>query len=267
MSDKSRELETAIQAAVEAGKIIEKYFETDILREMKDDDSIVTHADKDAEDAIKKIITATFPGHSILGEETGLTENGSEYKWYIDPIDGTRNFSNGIPFFAVSIALLKNDEPLIGVVYNPTLHSLFYAEKGKGAFWNHQKMSVSKDDKNRCIVTISSGRKKEDIALRRALMHDLPGKISSVRDFGCSALDLAYVARGNMEVVSHLGLNTYDFAAGVLLVEEAGGMVTDLEGKPWKFPGCYYIASNGVFHQTIVDEIKSQKTKLGIQSQ
>jgi myo-inositol-1(or 4)-monophosphatase len=262
MEKKSKELEVAIKAALAGGKILEQYFETEILREIKEDDSIVTHVDKETEGLVKKILLDAFPEHSILGEETGLTKNGQEYTWYIDPIDGTRNFSNGIPLFAVSIALVYGGEVILGVVYNPTTDSLFYAEKGKGAYWNHQKMSVSKDDSNRCIITVTSGRKAPDLKLRRDLMHDLPlGTVSAVRDFGCSALDLSYIARGNMEAAIQLGLKPYDFAAGIILVQEAGGMVTTLDGGEWKFPDNYFIASNGVFPDLLIGEIKKQREK------
>src|SRR3989344_4218348 len=110
MEKKSKELSVAIKAALEAGKILEKYFETEILKELKEDKSIVTLADKESEEIIKKIILDTFPTHSILGEETGLTGGGGEYIWHIDPVDGTRNFANGIPLFALSIALIHNNE-------------------------------------------------------------------------------------------------------------------------------------------------------------
>ena len=172
MEDKSLELETAIKAALEAGKVLEKYFETEILRETKDDDSIVTQADKECEEIIKKIISGRFPKHSILGEETGMTENGSDCVWHIDPIDGTRNFANGIPLFAISIALVCGKDLKVGVIHNPNLNALFYAEKDKGAYWNHNKMHVSKDDAKHGIVTITSGRKENDLKIRRNLMSD-----------------------------------------------------------------------------------------------
>ena len=174
MKNKSRELEVAIKAALQAGKILEKYFEGEILRETKEDKSIVTRADRESEDVIKKLISETYPDHSIWGEETGLTENGNEYKWHIDPLDGTRNFANGIPFFAVSIALQHEGEIIVGVVYNPAMKALFYAEKGKGAYWNKKRIFVSQEDEDKCIATVSSGRKIEDLKLRRGLMHDLP---------------------------------------------------------------------------------------------
>ena len=150
----------AIKAAMEAGKILEKYFETEILKEFKEDTSIVTEADRESEGVIKKIISENFPDHSILGEETGMTKNTGANTWCVDPVDGTRNFANGIPFFAISIALLDEHEPMVGVVYNPASKSLFYAEKGKGAYLNDKKIHVSQDPANKALVTVSSGRKR-----------------------------------------------------------------------------------------------------------
>ncbi len=267
MKNKSKELEIAIMAALEAGKIVEKYFETEILKELKEDSSPVTLADRESEAIIKKIILENFPDHSILGEETGMTENKSEYTWHVDPIDGTRNFSNGIPLFAVSIALALKDKVIIGVVYNPATHSLFYAEDGKGAYLNDKKIFVSKDDKDHAMVTISTSKDKADQKLCRELLHDLPGGrvIRSVRDIGCAALDLAYVSRGGFEANIQLGLFTYDFSAGILLVKEAGGKITRLDGSPWVFPENKFIASNGVFHDLLVEEVRRQKEKLNIQ--
>ena len=261
-SGKSKELEVAIKAALEAGKVLEKYFETEVLKEFKEDKSIVTLADREAEDVIKKIIFSSFPEHSILGEETGMTKKLSDYTWHIDPLDGTTNFSNGIPIFATSLALEHKGVVIIGVIYNPTTDNLFYAEKGKGAYFNNKKISVSKDDQNHCIVTAASGKQKNDKDLKRNLFHYLPEKIRSVRELGSTALELAYVARGGTEANIQIGLSTYDFAAGALLVLEAGGIITKLDGSEWKFPDNYFIASNGIFHELLVEEIKNQKEKL-----
>jgi len=148
MENKSHELEVAILAAKEAGKVLEKYFDTEILKEYKEDDTPVTKADREAEDVIKKIIYDNFPEHSIIGEETGHTKKQESYTWHIDPLDGTRNFANGIPFFGVSIALAKDSDLIVGVVYNPVTQSLFYAEKNKGAYLNDKKIFVSKEPLN-----------------------------------------------------------------------------------------------------------------------
>ncbi len=266
MENKSKELQVAIKAALEAGKILEGYFETEIMKSVKEDKSLVTLADKESEEIIKKIIFEAFPDHSILGEETGMNGNKGEYVWHVDPVDGTRNFANGIPIFAVSIALVYRDEVIVGVVYNPATKSLFYAEKNKGAFLNDKKISVSKDDKDHAIFTVSPSKGDSDRKLKRELLHYFPKNVvQSVRDLGCTALELSYVARGGLEVNAQLGLNTYDFAAGTLLVQEAGGVITNLDGSPWAFPNNQLIASNGVFHDLLVAEVKRQKEKLGIQ--
>src|SRR3989344_5890018 len=269
MENKSKELEVAIKAAMEAGKILEKYFETEILKEFKEDASIVTAADRESEEVIKKIISENFPDHSILGEETGMTKNTGANTWCVDPVDGTRNFANGIPFFAISIALLDEHEPMVGVVYNPASKSLFYAEKGKGAYLNDKKIHVSQDGVERSMITLNRSKNADDEKLFRELMHDLPmGRtVASVRDFGCTALDISYVAQGAMEAVISLGLHTYDFAGGLLLALEAGGKITTLEGKEWKFPDNHFIISNGVFHDVLIDAVKKQKEKLNIISQ
>ncbi len=270
MKNKSKELEVAIKAALKAGKFLEKYFETEILKNFKEDKSIVTLADKESEDIIKKIISGAFPTHSILGEETGLTKRESEYVWHVDPIDGTRNFANGIPLFAVSIALVRENNVIVGVVYNPATGSLFYAEKGKGAYLNDprhggasKKIFISKDDKDHAIVTMSPSQKDSDKKLIREMYYYFPRNvIRTVRDLGCVALELAYVARGGIEANINIGLYTYDFVAGTLLVQEAGGKITGLDGKPWIFPENYFIASNGVFHDLLVKEVGIQQARL-----
>ena len=264
MENKSKELEVAIKAALEAGKVLEKYFETEILKEFKEDSSIVTLADRESEEVIKKIISDTFPSHSILGEETGMTGVGSEYVWHVDPVDGTRNFANGIPLFAVSIALALENQVIVGVIYNPATSSLFYAEKGKGAYLNDAKIFVSKDAPDHAIVTVSPGKQAIEKELLLELYHDLPKVIRSTRNLGCTAIELAYIARGGLDGYIQLGLNTYDFAAGVLLVEEAGGKLTKLDGSPWNFPENHFVASNGIFHDKLVNEVQRQVEKLKV---
>jgi myo-inositol-1(or 4)-monophosphatase len=200
MENKSPELEVAIKAALEAGKIVQKYFETEVLKEYKEDTSIVTKADQESEEVIKKIILDNFPNHSILGEETGMTENKSDYIWYVDPVDGTRNFANGIPVYAVSICLAYKGDFLVGVIHNPSLNYLLYAEKDKGAYWNNTRIFVSKDDAKHAIVTVSSGRTEPNVTLKKNLLRYLPGgAVSTVRDFACTSMDLVFVAKGSTE--------------------------------------------------------------------
>ncbi len=264
MENKSKELEVAMQAALEAGKIVEKHFETELIHEVKDDKSIVTIADKESEEIIKKIILTAFPQHSILGEETGLTQNGNDYVWHIDPIDGTRNFANGIPLFSVSIALENKGEIVIGVIYNPATKTIFYAEKGKGAYCNGSRIFVSKNDESHSIITASGNKSKEDKKFLLDFYYHIQQGAIKMRYFGCTALDLAYVAKGSTEATIQLGWSTYDYAAGTILVQEAGGVITTFNGEKWKFPDAYFIASNGVFHDLLISEVQKQKAKLNL---
>lgn len=266
MQNKSKELEVAIAAALEAGKILDKHQDTEIERGVKEDKSMVTLADSEAEEVIKRIISENFPEHSVIGEETDAIKGTGSYTWYVDPVDGSRNFAHKIPFFAVSIALLHDKEIIVGVVYNPSTNSLFYAEKGKGAYLNDKKISVSKADRDKCIVTVAVGRGSSQL-LRRNLLHDLPENVvSSVRDFGCTALDLAFVARGSTEADVKIGFKIYDAASGILLITEAGGVVTGINGEKWELSDeGSFIASNGVFHNLLVEEVRKQKAKLNIE--
>jgi myo-inositol-1(or 4)-monophosphatase len=259
MENKSKELEVAIEAALAAGKILEKYFETEILKEYKEDLSVVTRADTDSEEIIREIITRNFPDHAMLGEEGGLTGE-SEYRWHIDPVDATKNFANGLPIFAVSIALEYKGEVIVGVIHNPALRTLFYAQKDKGAYLNDKKIYVSKDDEKTAIVTVAHSQENKELG--RNLYFSLPDKVRSIRNLGCTAMELAYIACGTFEARYQLGFSTYDFAAGSLLVKEAGGKITTLDGGEWKFPENRFIASNGVFHDTLVQEVQKQIKKL-----
>jgi myo-inositol-1(or 4)-monophosphatase len=257
MENQSQELKVAIESAQKAGAILKDYFEGDIGKELKDDSTFVTVADRESEEIIKNIITQHFPTHSILGEETGLTENDNENVWHVDPVDGTFNFANGIPIFGVSIALERKGEVVVGVVYNPATGSLFYAEKGKGAWLNNKKITVSKEGKETGMLTSGFSKDEKARKLKDAIRTIFPAHfIKTTRNLGCMALELSFLARGGTEVCVQYGLKTYDFAAGTLLVQEAGGVITRLDGSEWKFPDNYFVASNGVFHNELIAEIK-----------
>jgi myo-inositol-1(or 4)-monophosphatase len=258
MENKSKELEIAIKAARQAGKLLFDYFHgEEDNREVKDDSSIVTVADKQSEEMIKKIILGEFPDHCILGEESGMTDNDSDFVWHVDPVDGTRNFANGIPIFAVSIALEKAGEIILGVVYNPVTNRMFYGEKGNGVWLNGRQVFVSNQDDSQGMLTICAGREKGDLELKFELLHKGSEFVRSVRSFGCAALEFAYLASGGTEALILLGLNTYDFAAGIFLVQEAGGKVTNMDGSNWVFPGNRFLASNGVFHENLLKNINN----------
>lgn len=244
-------LSTATRAAQKAGDILLRYFETSVRREVKADKSFVTAADTEAEAAIIAEIKKSFPDHGILGEESGEERSASAFQWVIDPLDGTANFVNGIPLFAVSIAALRGGIPVAGVVYQPVGNSLYTAEKGKGTFWNGKRVQVSNGDREHAVITFDPGKKQKDKL--NALFGSAERFVKSKRYLGCAALSLAYVARGGTEGVFFLGLNKWDYAAGVLLVHEAGGKITDFDGIPWVFgSNDFFIASNGVVHDDLL---------------
>jgi len=249
-------LNTAISAARKAGAIALRYFETAVVREVKEDKSFVTAADREAEAAIVAEIKEHFPTHGIIGEESGETKTDSEYAWVIDPLDGTANFVNGIPLFSVSIVVLKSGAPIAGVVYQPVGDSLYAAEKGKGTTWRGKKVRVSDGDTEHAMISFGPGKKEKEKLNR--LFRATERFVKSKRYLGSCALELAYLARGGTEGFICLGLNKWDYGAGILLVEEAGGIITDFQGNPWVFgSGSHFIASNGVVHDALLALVKT----------
>ena len=251
---RSRELEVAITAVKAGGFILKEYFETPLHGEQKIDKSFVTKADKESEAAICAVLTAAFPNISILGEECGVIEGGGKDRWVIDPLDGTANFMNAIPIFCVSLALVQGR--VAAAIYNPVTDSLFVAEKGEGAFWNDAPIHVSDDTKKNVIITFGKSSKKEDGEQVNALFVAMQRAGFRVRYLGSAALELAYLARGGTDGYVNLGTSLWDYAAGALLVEEAGGTITRLGGGTWSLGDRYFVASNGKIHDTLVAETK-----------
>lgn len=262
----------AKSAAKKAGDITLRYFETSMAREVKEDKSFVTAADREAETAIIAEIKKSFPAHGIIGEESGEKKSASKYQWVIDPLDGTANFVNGIPLFSVSIAVLKNGSPVVAVVYQSVGDSLYAAEKGKGTIWTPsgghdsarrkgKPARVSDGGAEHAMISFGPGKKEKrrlNLLFSRAEQF-----VKAKRYFGSCALELAYLARGGTEGFVCLGLNKWDYAAGVLLVEEAGGKITDFHGKSWRFGASdYFIASNGVVHDALLAFVKTASLPL-----
>lgn len=249
-------LDTAIKAAQRGGEILAKYFEQPILeREEKDDKSFVTKADTGAEAAIVNILKKEFPDHGFVGEEGADERTDAEYCWVIDPLDGTRNFVNGIPIFAISIALVRAGTVVAAVVHNPVTRSLYAAERGKGATYNGAPAHVSAQVATAGVVTFGPGQKEKDKL--NALLTNAETYFKSKRYLGCTALELSYVARGGTEAYVCIGLKQWDYAAGALLVQEAGGTITDFDGKPCTIDQNYFIASNGVAHGAALSLVQS----------
>ena len=250
-------LDTAIEAAKEAGEILKEYFETSLEKRLKDDNSIVTVADEKAEARIIEILKRAYPDHGFLGEEFGEQNSQAEYVWVIDPLDGTNNFVNGIPIFGASIGLVKNNTPILGVIYNPVTNSMFWAQQGKGAFWNGNRIHVSEQEADTAMITIGTSSKPKDKKLVRDYFTRSAQYVKSVRYLGSAVLELAYLARGGTEGFISVGTKKWDYAAGTLLVLEAGGTITDFHGDPWDLNKNYFIASNGIAHEQLLALIKS----------
>lgn len=257
-------LAIAIDAARAGGEITKNYFHTSLLNvELKNDESIVTEADKRSEEVIVEIIKEAFPDHGILGEEGADYQLSSPYRWHIDPLDGTANFATGVmPEFVVSIALAHEDEIIVAVVYQPLLDQLFFAVAGQGAFFNqgassnNEPMRVSEEDKERVVVCVARGRVSEDLRYFQELLTPLARRFRHFRILGATALEMAYVASGTFAGFIGLGGHTWDYAAGALLIQEAGGVITSLKGDLWDINESRFVASNGVIHDRLLEEIE-----------
>lgn len=229
-------------------------------KDTKGKNNILTEIDTQCEEIILSIIRDSFPGHDILAEESGKNlENNSDYVWLIDPLDGTMNYSHGYPFFSVSIALEHKGQTLCGLVYDPFKNEMFSAERGKGAFLNDSKIFVSAVQLLELSLVVSGTfHHPESEIMDRFLkiLKELSLKAQGVRRDGSAALDLCYVACGRYESFWEFGLNAWDMAAGSLILEEAGGKVTDLKGGQFSNYNGQLVASNGLIHGEMIELLK-----------
>lgn len=221
---------------------------------------LVTETDKKAEQVIIDDILAKFPNHNILAEETGETTSNSEYLWVIDPLDGTTNFVHGLSPYCVSIALLKNDKPLLSVISELPSENLFWAIKGHGAFCNGDKISVSKRSSIRDSLLITGFSYQHDSKWETNMkLFKHFTKIShGVRRIGSAAADLCYIACGQADGFWEIGLYPWDSAAGILLVQEAGGKVSRMDGNPYNIYNKHILATNSLIHDEMVDQMSSE---------
>ncbi len=225
-------LAIATQAARDAGSIQKEYFYQDKQIENKGNRNLVTEVDILSEKSILNSIREEYPDHSILCEESGETENTSEFRWIIDPLDGTTNYAFGIPIFCVSIGLIHNDEVLLGVVYDPMRDELFQAQKGQGAWLNGTSISVSSErNLQTTLIGFDLGyddtRSKEMLSRANAIWTSE----TAFRLIGSAALGMTYVACGRMDVYFHRRIYPWDIAAAILMVREAGGEVIRSNGE------------------------------------
>jgi len=246
-------LEVAIEVAQEAGKVLREESERPPSISYKGDFDLVTQADRRSEALIVSRLQKYFPDHAVAAEEGTGKDTASEYRWHVDPLDGTTNFAHGYPCFCVSMALARKGELLLGVIYNPIYNELFSAARGDGASFNGKQIHCSNVAalKSSLLCTGFPNHNRQSLP-NIYLYRDFTLRSHGVRRDGSAALDLAYVAMGRFDSFWEFGLNPWDTAAGVLIVEEAGGKITDLQGQPYKLGGPSILASNGLIHEEMV---------------
>ena len=250
---KSRMLETAIEAAQLAGKVIAERYPGGRTVTVKGYRDMVTDADTASEAVIIELIRGRFPGHAILSEEAGAIDVNSEYTWIVDPLDGTTNYAHRHPVFAVSIGLAERGEPLMGVIHDPLRHHTFVAHRGNGTTLNGAPIHVSgAASLSNAMVGLDWGHTNE---VRRQILRylqQIAPHCGTVRVLGSAALAMAYVAVGWLDAYFHVELKPWDAAAGMLMIAEAGGRCTTLEGKTYRvdLPGC--LATNSLVHDELL---------------
>ena len=250
--------EVALGAAKESGAIQKSWLHKDKEIELKGEINLVTAVDRRCEERIVQIVRGNFPDHAILTEEAVLPKRRSPYRWIIDPLDGTTNYAHGYPCFATSIALELEGEIILGVVYDPMLDEVFTAKKGEGAFLNGERIVVS-STKRLLEALLSTGFPYD---LRESSENNLNHfnhfmmEARAIRRDGSAALDLCYVAMGRVDGFWELKLNAWDVAAGKLLVEEAGGLVSDFSNRPLDIYGQEILATNGKIHQEMLEVLQ-----------
>jgi myo-inositol-1(or 4)-monophosphatase len=257
-AERASEFVSAIEPiAREAGELLMGYFARRVPIEYKGDADLVTAADRASEVLIIDRLQARFPRHDVMGEEGARRETGSDYKWYVDPLDGTTNFAHGFPVFCISMGLEHKGQLIAGLVYDPTRGEMFAAEKGSGAYLNQRRISVSKTARlPESLLATGFPSHKRHKNPNIYFYHQLTLRTHGVRRAGSAALDLCNVAAGRFDGFWEFNLNPWDTAAGVLMVEEAGGRVTDFSGGEFKIVSRETLASNGLVHDALLHEFQ-----------
>jgi myo-inositol-1(or 4)-monophosphatase len=264
----------AAEIAREAGARLREFLAAGVATEYKGDVDLVTVADRTVEKLIRTRIGEVWPDHGVYGEEGTRDGMDQQFRWYVDPLDGTTNFAHGVPQFCVSMGLERragkldagDDGTLVaGVIYDPMRNELYCAEKGRGAFLDNKRMSVSRiPDLAESLVTTGFPSRKRHDNPNIHFYHEFTLRSHGVRRAGSAALDLAYVACGRYEAFWEFNLNPWDTAAGILLLEEAGGKVTDFSGGPFRLDSREVLASNGLIHDEMVGLFKDMFAGRGL---
>ena len=241
--------------AREAGALLLDFFHRRVGFEYKGDVDLVTEADRQSEALVARRLHENWPHHDLVAEEGTRRDSGSNYRWYVDPLDGTTNFAHGFPVFCVSLGLEYRDELVAGVLYDPTRNELFAAEKGSGASLNGRRIHVSATprlEESLLATGFPSHKRHQNPNIH--FYHQLTLRSHGIRRAGSAALDLASVASGRVDGYWEFNLNPWDTAAGVVLIREAGGVVTRFDGSPWRIDSRETLASNGQIHEMLIRE-------------
>jgi myo-inositol-1(or 4)-monophosphatase len=252
-----RFLKAALRAAERAGALLLRHHGLALkVRHKGSRQNLVTDLDTESETIVVRTLRRTFPDHDVVGEEKKRALTGSPYRWYIDPLDGTVNYVHALPVFSVSIGLALEGRPLCGVVLAPAMRELFTAERGRGAFRNGRRIRVSRRRSLRDSFLVtgfpyqSAGRRRQMRYFDRFTM-----RTQALRRLGCASMDFCYTACGVFDGFWEMGLEPWDMAAGALIVEEAGGRVTNFRGMPFDLGRGEVVASNGRIHAAMVKVI------------
>jgi len=251
-------LEVAIEAAKEAGQLLRAGMVANKEARCKSHrHDPVTLFDRRAEEVIVAAIERSFPEHGFLSEEGTTKEKGSSYCWVIDPLDGTNNFLRGYPQFSVSLALMEEEIPQVACIYDPLREELFTAIHGEGAFLNEERMRVSSQQSlDGAVIGAGFSSRPERALVTNTTLKDLIPHARAIRAAGSACLDLAYVAAGRLDATWYISLSPWDVAAGILLIEEAGGQVSNLKGKPLTDPEAGILATNGRIHAELLEILR-----------
>jgi myo-inositol-1(or 4)-monophosphatase len=247
-------LETAVEIAREAGALLANYLERRIGYERKGEFDLVTEADRASERLVVERLRTHFPSHQIVAEEGGGHESASEYRWFVDPLDGTTNFAHSFPVFNVTLGLERAGEMIAGVVYDPVRQEMFTAERGAGAYLNNHRMKVSSVNAlGDSLASTGFPSRKRHHNVNIHFYYQLAMASHGVRRTGSAAIDLADVACGRLDFFWEFGLKPWDMAAGTLLVREAGGRTSDMKGGPHSVTGSeHLLADNGALHDEVL---------------
>jgi len=251
----------AVQLALESGRIQKKRYQERHSITHKGEINIVTDVDMACQDRIISLISTHFPDDLVIAEEKVNVFEAGRNRWIVDPIDGTTNYAHGYPFFCTSIAYETGGEIVCGIVYNPIFEELFFAQKGKGAYLNGERLKVSPIEEMKQALLVTgfpydlNTNKENNVNHFVAFLHHA----QALRRDGSAALNLSYVAAGRFDGFWELKLNPWDTAAGVLMLREAGGLVTDFRGKPFDIYEGRIVASNGLLHREMLRILEEER--------